>query len=283
MPATTSPTVRRRTLGALLRQHRLNAGLKTSDVADRLICHPSKITRIESGERAASPRDLRDLCDIYGITDEGERDRLTMLARESKQRGWWQQYDLETPAYIGLEVAAHKLSNFESSIVPGLLQTADYASAVLRATRPELSDDQVAQTVDARLARQASAAETGRPELLAIVDEGALHRVCGSTAIMRAQLARLVAEASGNSNLTLRVVPFQAGAHQGLSSTFALLEFAEAELTPVVFVEGLVGYLYLEQAADIARYRGALERIQGSSLAPNETIDLINKVRRKYR
>src|SRR5688572_28275952 len=99
MPTPASPTVRRRTLGSLLRQHRLDAGFKATEVAGRLLCHPSKITRIESGERAASARDVRDLCDIYGITDDAERGRLMTLARESRQRGWWQEYDLELPTY----------------------------------------------------------------------------------------------------------------------------------------------------------------------------------------
>jgi transcriptional regulator with XRE-family HTH domain len=280
MPTPASPTVRRRTLGSLLRQHRVDAGFKATEVAERLLCHPSKITRIESGERAASARDVRDLCDIYGITDEAKRGRLMTLARESRQRGWWQEYDLALPAYVGLEAAASRLSNYESSIIPGLLQNAAYTTALLQATQPHLTEHQLAQAAEALQIRQANAFQDNRLTLWAIVDEAVLHRVCGSASVTKAQLTRLM-DASSMPNVTLQVVPFGAGAFQALSSTFVMVEFDEPELTPVVLVEGLVGYIFLEQAADIARYRRALEELRRVAANPEDSVEIIRKARRR--
>ncbi|GAA3298229.1 helix-turn-helix transcriptional regulator [Dactylosporangium vinaceum] len=277
MPRAKSPTVRRRALGNLLRQYRIEKDLKVSDVAERLMAHPSKISRIESGERSPILRDVRDLCQIYGLTAERTA-QLLQLAREAREQGWWQQYDIEGGEYLGLESEALKINNFESSIVPGPLQTADYARTVLRAVRPELTGDQVEQTVEVRMVRQHSITENEEPELWAVLDEAVLHRQVGGPDVMRRQLGFL-AEVAGHRHVTVQVIPFAAGAHQAMSSAFAWLEFAEG-LPGVVLVEGLVGSLYLEKPADIARYRRAFDRLRAIAISPDDSIRLIEAVSR---
>jgi transcriptional regulator with XRE-family HTH domain len=276
----TSPTVRRRELGALLQQHREATGMTITEVSERLLCHPSKISRIESGQRAASVRDVRDLGQIYGIADARVLDRLATLAREARQHGWWQDYDLETPAFVGLEAAAARISNFESSFVPGLLQTPDYTRAVVRATRPELTRHQVDQTVEARIIRQDHARENN-VELWTILDEAALHRVCGGPGVMRAQIDRLV-ESADLAHIVVQVIPFKAGAHLGMNSSFALIDFEQPSVSSVVFVEGLVGYIYLEKDTDLVRYRKAFDHLRAIAASPSESLDILAEARRRH-
>src|SRR5215469_3341302 len=129
-----SPTIRRRELGLLLRELRMRSGLTIDDVAERLLCSPSKISRIETAQRALSLRDVRDMCDLYGVNDQTERDRLMALSRESRQRAWWEDYDLPYSTYLGLEAEATLINDFKCGVVPSLLQTEDYARAVISGT-----------------------------------------------------------------------------------------------------------------------------------------------------
>jgi transcriptional regulator with XRE-family HTH domain len=125
-----SPTVRRRELGAVLRGLRAEKGLTVDQVAEVLMCSSSKVSRMETGQRGATLRDVRDLCDLYGVTDQTERDRLMSLAREAKQQGWWQPYDLPYSTYVGLEAEALTIKDFDSAVIPGLLQTVNYAAPI---------------------------------------------------------------------------------------------------------------------------------------------------------
>ena len=143
VPEVRSPTVRRRELGALLRALRTKRGLTVEQVAERLLCSLSKLSRMETGHGVATPRDIRDLCELYGVTDEAERDRMMRSPMRGKQQGWWQSYDLDYGTYVGLEAAATGLRYFQSSVVPGLLQTADYARAGHEAVIPRLAPDRI--------------------------------------------------------------------------------------------------------------------------------------------
>src|SRR4249919_2689486 len=134
-----SPTVRRRELGALLRKLRLEKGLTVEQAADHLLFSMSKLSRIETGHGVATLRDIRDFCDLYDVTDEAERERMMNLARAGKQQGWWQPYDLPYSTYVGLEAEATSIRTFQPSVVPGLLQTEEYARAVHQAAEPEAS------------------------------------------------------------------------------------------------------------------------------------------------
>jgi transcriptional regulator with XRE-family HTH domain len=261
----------------LLQQYREAKGMTITEASERLLCHPSKISRIESGQRAASARDVRDLGHIYGIIDGSSLAHLATLAREARQHGWWQDYDLQNQAYVGLEAAAVRLSNFESSIVPGLLQTPDYARTIVRATRPELTPHQVEQTVQASVIRQNHARENN-VDLCFVLDEAALHRVCGGWSVMRAQIDRLI-EAVDLPHVVVQVIPFAAGAHLGVNSSFVLIDFEQPRVSSVVFVEGLVGNIYLEKGADLARYRKAFDHLRAIAASPADSLDILAAAR----
>ena len=276
MPEVRSPTVRRRELGALLRALRNQNGLTVEQAADQLLCSPSKVSRMETGHGAATPRDIRDLCNLYDVTDQAERDRLMKLARESKLQGWWQSYDLTYATYVGLEAEAVAISDFQSSVVPGLLQTADYARAGHEAYLPRLSNEQIEMQIKAKLTRQSLLTQANPLTFRAVMDEAVLRRVVGGPQVMGKQLDRLI-EVARLPNVTLQIIPFTVGSHPGLESNFNILELPKP--TPsIVFVEGLVGSMYLERAEDLKRYQEVFERLQTVALSPKDTIDAIAKI-----
>src|SRR5215471_17713088 len=166
-----SPTIRRRELGALLRAMRTGAGMTVEQVADALLVSPSKVSRLETGHRGVSPRDIRDMCNLYGVTDPQQRDRLAELAKEGREHGWWQPYDLPYANLVGLEAEAISISDFESGVFPGLLQTPEYARAVHEGAMPRLSPKVIDQRIEVRSARQAILTRDDPPQFSAIVDE----------------------------------------------------------------------------------------------------------------
>lgn len=275
-----SPTVRRRELGAVLRALRTDAGLTVEQVAGRLLCSPSKVSRMETGQRGASARDVRDLCDIYGIEDPIRREHLATLAREGRGQAWWQPFDLPYATYIGLESAALSIRDFEPGVVPGLLQTAAYARAVHERTLTRLSPEIIDQRIKVRETRQQILVREDPPQLAAIMDEAVLHRVVGGPAVMRAQLESVVA-ASGQANVTVQILPFSAGAHPALDSTFIMLEF-QPPVAGVVYVEGLVGQIYLERPQELQKYLQVFEQLVALSLSPEDSTELMAKAKAKY-
>jgi transcriptional regulator with XRE-family HTH domain len=283
MPEVRSPTLRRRELGARLRGLRLEKGLTVDQVAELLLCSPSKVSRMETGQRGATARDIRDLCGIYGVTQETQVASMMELAKEGKQQGWWQSYELDYFAtYVGLEQAATWLCYYQSSIVPGLLQTPDYARAMHQGSLPaEFTTERADALIEVRLRRQQIL--TRRDPLLrleAIIDEAVLHRVVGGPGVMAAQLRHLV-EAGNMPNVTLRAIPFGAGAHPAMDNMFNILEFGDVA-PRLVYVEGLMGWLFIEKERDVARYEQILEHLREIALDPKETIDLISKIGAQY-
>jgi transcriptional regulator with XRE-family HTH domain len=252
MVGTGSPTVRRRELGALLRKLRADRNLKIADVARRLECSESKISRMETGQRGALARDVRDLCDIYGV-DSKMRDHLLELASEGKRSAWWQSLNLPYSRYVGLEAEASVISDYRLDAMPGLLQTADYAHAIVKAAVPRWVPQIVKERVDARLARQQILnRQENPPTLLAVIDESALHRVVGSPAVMTAQLGHLL-EVSSMPNVDLRVIPYSAGALPS-GNQFIILNFKLPDVPDVVFIEGLTADSYLGDPQDLEAY-----------------------------
>jgi transcriptional regulator with XRE-family HTH domain len=274
--AGTSPTVRRRELGARLRDLRTAADLSVEDVAGKMEVSPAKVSRIETAARGVNINDIRVLCEIYRVSAQ-ERERLLSLARESRRRSWWQQYGLPeaVQTYIGLEDAATSMLQYKTSVVPPLLQTEEYARAFTAGASPWLSEEEVEQFVRARLQRQALLTSDRPPEVWAIVDEGALHRLVGGPDVMREQLDALV-EGSRPPNVTLQVIGFEAGAHPGVDSSFTLLRLQE--VSDVVYVEGLIGNFYLQSPGDLARYRRAFDHLQAVALSPKNSRDRITAI-----
>jgi transcriptional regulator with XRE-family HTH domain len=272
-----SPTVRRRELGALLRTLRQERSLTVEQVALELLCSPSKVSRMETGQRGATARDVRDLCDLYGVTDPDERTRMARLAAEGKQHGWWQSYDLDFSTYVGLEADAVSIKYYQSIVIPGLFQSADYARAMHDVVvQPKLSSERIDELVKVRLTRQELLKRDPPPIISAIIDEAALHRVVGGAAIMGAQLARM-AELGILPNITIRIIPYAVGAHAAMDSTFRILEFGSMA-SSVVYVEGLVGNIYLDRPQDVVRYEEVFERLFDIALSPQESIELITRI-----
>jgi hypothetical protein len=234
---------------------------------------------METGQRGATLRDVRDLCGIYGVTDQAQADRLKDLARGGKEQGWWQSYDLDPTfsPYIGLEADATSTKYYQSTIIPGLLQTADYARAMHEAARPALDEGLINQRVKVRLMRQELLKRDPPLVVSAIFDEAALHRVVGGELIMRAQLQQLI-EMSRLAHVTIRVIPYSAGAHEAMDSTFRILEFDSTEMSDVVYVEGLVGYLYVEAPQRVRKYEEVFEGLGELALSPKESIELIGNL-----
>lgn len=276
-----NPVVRRRELGALLRDLRLAAGMTVEQVAKRMMVSPSKVSRIETGNRSPSPRDMRDFFDLYDVRDQAQRDRLAALAKEARSRAWWQRYDLSYEEYVGLEADALWIRDFEPGVFPGLLQTPGYARALHEAVVPELDQAAIQQQLEVRAARQRLLArsEPPPPLLHAVMDEAVLHRAVGGPAVMSAQLDHVI-EVCQLPNVTVQVILFEAGAHPALDSTFTLLGLAG--LPGVVYVEGLVGHLTLNRPEVVARYAQVFDRLCAIALSEQGSIDTLARLSRAY-
>jgi transcriptional regulator with XRE-family HTH domain len=281
VPEGRSPTVRRRELGALLRALRNEKGLTVEQVAERLMCSASKVSRMETGHGLAAPRDIRDLCDLYEVTDKAQRDRMMQLARESQQQGWWQSYDLDFGTYVGLEADAIAIRRYQSTIVPGLLQTPDYARVVHEVVIPEIDRQRVDELVKVRMTRQKLLTQDPALRFWVVLDEAVLHRVVGGPVVMSAQLDKLI-RVTDLPNVTIQVIPFGAGAHPAMDSTFSMLDFS-GPVPSVVYVEGLVGWIYIDNQRDIARYQEVFERLCTIALNPKESVDLIARIGAQHR
>jgi transcriptional regulator with XRE-family HTH domain len=281
--ANVNPTVRRRHLGAELRRLRQASGLKGSEVAERLMVSQPKISHMENGNRAISPRDVRDLCAIYGVTDRQVIDSLMQMAKESGQQGWWHAYgDIPQSIYIALETDATALHTYESMAIPGLLQTPAYAGAVIEETVPPLSAEQAATHLKVRLRRQHRIYDPARPlRLWAVLDESALHRVVGSPDIMREQLDHLNALAT-EPHITVQVLPYAVGAHPGLSGQFSILRFADSPAAGVVYLDRFTSDLYVEKPSDVQHYSVLYDHLQAQALSPDASRDLITDVTKTY-
>ncbi|WP_033342925.1 helix-turn-helix domain-containing protein [Catenuloplanes japonicus] len=275
-----SPTVRRRQLGGLLRRRREALGLSAQEVAERLLVSPAKISRLETGQRAPQQRDIRDLCDLYGISDPAERDALMSLVAEARKLGWWQEMDLPTSAYVDLEGAATQLGNWETALVPGLLQTPAYAEWALLSWDRRLTPDQVEQAARARRRRQERLTGDDPLTVRAILDESVLRRMNGS-GIARGQLEHLLA-LSELPTVSIQILPYEVGLHEAVNSPFALLDL-DVTAGGVVFVEGLVGYLYLEKPEQLARYREVFQWLRNAALSPADTTVFISDYVQKLR
>jgi hypothetical protein len=257
--------------------------MTVEDVASALLCSPSKVSRMETGHRAASQRDIRDLCELYQVTDPAEREHLMGLARVQKEHAWWQPYDLPYTLanYVGLEEEATHISDYQPGVVPGLLQTPEYARAVHEADIPKMSEPAIEKRIQVRQSRQKILTRKNPPQYQVIIDEAALHRMVGGPAVMSAALERVI-EASKLPNVTVQILANATGAHPALDSTFILLDFSPP-VPSVVYVEGLVGQLYLERPQDIERYKEVFGHLREISLGPRESVQMLTELSTAYK
>ena len=277
--ATPSPTVRRKRLTTELRRLREQAGLTCEDVGQRLECSGTRISRIETGRIGARPGDVRELLEIYGVTGAGA-DALVQLARDARRKGWWHAYGRALPpwfeAYVGLEADAVRLRDFQPMVVPGLLQTEDYARAVLRGAPQAGPGADIGRQVALRMQRQAILDQASPPQAQVVLGESVLRAQVGSPAVMRAQLRRL-ASLAGRPNLTIQVLSLRTAAHVQPVSPFTMLEFADPADVTVVYLEHLTGSLFLEDADEVRRYRAVFDHLCVEALGPGQSADLITR------
>jgi transcriptional regulator with XRE-family HTH domain len=276
-----SPTIRQRELGIRLREFRTAKGLTVEDVARELLCSPTKVSRAETGARRATLRDVRDLCQLYGVDSETSAE-LMKLAREARQPGWWTRYDdLRIAPLIGMEQAATAITAFVMYYVPGLLQTEDYARAIIKGIAPKIGEDILSQRVEARMMRQKRLQEPKPPKYRALVDEAVLRRHVGGPAVMRAQLDKVLSLIR-EERVAVQVIPYEIGAYGATDSNFVYLEFANTLLPDLVFVEGLVSQLYLERPDELERYREALDYLRDEALNPRDSAKKIEEIRNGF-
>jgi transcriptional regulator with XRE-family HTH domain len=274
-----SPTVRQRELGLRLRKIRTGLGLTVEDVARKLMCSPAKVSRMETGARRPVLRDIRELCSIYSL-DEKISDELMQLARQSREPAWWNKYDeIELVPYIGLEQDASSITAYDLHYLPGLLQTEDYARALIRAINPKIEQGILEQRVATRLRRQQRLEGDNPPHYRALIDEAAFHRTVGSDALMVAQVDKVLSMAE-EGKAVVQLIPFERGAYPAADIMFVLLEFAQ--LPPIVFVEGLVESQHFDRPDQIERYREAIERIRDSALSPQNSLHRLADLRKGY-
>jgi transcriptional regulator with XRE-family HTH domain len=278
MAPSSSPTVRRRRLAAEMRQLRRASKLTIEQVAESLEWSPGKVSKIENARVSVLPRDARRLLDVYGITEGSERELLLSLARESRERGWWQQYGEIVPdwfaTYVGLEAEASAIAIYRAEIVPGLLQTQRYADALHRAELMNASEEEIERHVALRMERQARLTESDAPQLWVVLNEAVVRRVIGERAVMHEQLLKL-AEAANAPNITLQVLPFSAGAHASMDSAFSIVSFDPPTDGDIVYFEHPTCSLYLEKPGEIARYRLAYEHLRAASLSLDDSRRLL--------
>jgi transcriptional regulator with XRE-family HTH domain len=278
-----NPTVRRRRLGQELRRLREDKGMTAEEVAERLLVSQSKISRLENGRRSISQRDVRDLCGVYEVEDHRIVDSLMQMAKDSRQQGWWHAFgDIPYSVYIGLETDAASLRVYEPQVIPGLLQTRAYAQSLVTGALPEYAAADVEKRVGVRMRRQERITATENPlRLWAVVDESALRRLVGGRDTMREQLEHLV-ERAQLPHVTVQVLPFEMGAHPGISGHYAVLEFPDASDSSVVYIEGVTSDLYLEKANDVQRYSVMYEHLRAQALNVEQTRDFIAKIAKEY-
>ena len=272
------PTVLRILLGAQLRRLREARGITAQQAARAIRASESKISRIELGRNSFREVDIADLLTLYGINDVAEREQMLSLASQANQPGWWHRYQDVLPtwfqAYIGLEESAESIRSYDAQFVPGLLQTEEYAAAVIELG--EFSLEETDRLVYLRKERQRRFT-TGSLRLWAIIDEMALRRPVGNPGLMRTQLDYLL-EISERPGLTLQMTPYPAGASYLVPGSFSMLSFATADLPDVVYVEQLTSAMYLDKRSDLDRYTAAFDKVSATSATPERTREFIREL-----
>ena len=274
------PTVRRMLVGAQLRRLRSEAGLTREQAGEAIRASEWKIHRLENGQVGFKERDIIDLLRLYDVADPTEVAEFVALAREANSPGWWQHYgDVLPPwfrTYVDLESAATLIRTYEGQFIPGLLQTDDYMRAVVQGAHLEESAEEVGRRVRLRLARQTLLTREQPPRLWAVIDEAAMRRPVGGREVMRGQLERLI-EAAKLPNVTLQVLPFDAGAHPAMLGAFSILRFADRELPDVVYLEHLTNAVYLDKRDEVERYLDVMELLCVQSEPPARTVALLER------
>jgi transcriptional regulator with XRE-family HTH domain len=276
-----SPTVRNRELGRLLKDFREARNLTAAQVAKDVGLSQAAISRLETASRPsprAGPPTVRALCSYYGL-DASTTERLVQMAKEGSQPGWWQRYNLESPTatFLDLESAAVSIDTFEALVVPGLLQTKAYAKEVIEPLRLHFSAEQLARTVESRIERQRILTGESPPFYHAVIDEAVLHRTIGSRDVMREQLRHILGVASDLPGVAVQILPFSAGANPGLNGAFTAMTFAEDLMPTVIYAEGQLGQVFDDEPDEVKRVKEAFSGLVGLALDEERSLSVIDE------
>lgn len=280
--AARGPTVLRIALGTQLRRLREQCGISREDAGESIRASHAKISRLELGQVRFKERDLRDLLTLYRVTDPADREKVLDLAGQANTPGWWQRYGDVLPTwfetYIGLEQAAGVLRSYEVQFIPGLLQTAEYARAVVRLGHADAASEEVDRRVELRMRRQDILDRADAPTLWVVIDEAALRRPIGGNEVLRAQIEHLV-EACERPNVQVQLLPYTAGGHAAAGGPFSILRFGQPELPDIVYLEQLTSALYLDKRADVDQYMQVMDRLSIQAQRPEHTPQLLRALR----
>lgn len=269
-----SPTVLRILLGTQLRRLRTEKRISREDAGYAIRASHAKISRLELGQVSFKERDVADLLTLYGVTDEAERAPLLELARQANAPGWWHKYSDLLPGwfevYIGLEGAASVIRTYENQFIPGLLQTPEYARAVIKLAHETTPDAELDRRVALRTRRQERLAGNRALKLWAVIDEAVVRRALGGREVMRRQIEHLL-EMVKRSNVTVQVIPFERGGHAAAGGPFSILRFPERDLPDVVYLEQLTSALYLDKPAESENYMQVMDRLSVQADSPEQT------------
>ena len=274
-PGGTGPTVLRILLGAQLRRLREAKRISLEEAGNAIRASHSKVSRLETGRVGFKDRDIADLLTLYGVTDEADRKAMRELAVRANAQGWWHDYSDVLPtwfeAYVGLEEAATQIRAYEVQFVPGLLQTGDYARAVTLLGYPTAPAREIDRRVGLRLARQVVFTRPNPPNIWVVLDEAVLRRHIGGSEVMRAQIKHLI-EIAQRPNVTVQVIPFNAGGHAAAGGPFSILRFAEYDLPDVVYLEQLTSALYLDKHEIVDSYLMVMDRLAVEAATPTTSL-----------
>ncbi len=286
MPA--SPSLRRRRLAAELRRLRDQSGLSVTEAAKRLDWQASRLSRIETRQSGITAPDLRKLLNLYEVEDDGYRAYLAELARRVNERGWWQKYagliGSEYADLISLEAESRTIRTYQQEVVPGLLQTPEYARAVIRASRRTDTAQEIDHRVEIRMERQEVLvrADPPPPRFSVVLSEGALRRPVGGYDVMREQLEYLM-RPRDRANVTVQVLPFDAGVHPSMVGPFTAMSFPDPDDLGVVNVENATGTLFLEDSSELRVYDEIWGTLQASALSPDDSQAFLRSTSFGYR
>jgi hypothetical protein len=273
--------VLRMLLGAQLRRLREAASVTRDDAGYHIRASGSKISRMELGRVSFKERDVTDLLEYYGVDDAAEREKLVQLTREANATPWYQKFQDVVPdwfhVFVGLEEAAQLIRVYEVQFVPGLLQTEEYARAVILQGAPGLDPDEVERRVALRMGRQKLLTRERPPRYWVIMDEAALRRPMGGRDVHVGQIERLI-DLVGEPNITIQVMPFRYGGHAAEGGAFTIMRFPETDLPDVVYMEYLTGAHYIDKPEEVERYAAVMERLSVAGTSPDRTREILTGV-----
>ncbi len=280
-PTGGGPTIQRMLVGAQLRRLRESANVTREAAGYHIRSSESKISRMELGRVSFKERDVDDLLSLYGIDDEADREVMVSQARQANERGWWHAFDAVMPGwfqtYIGLESAASMIRSYEIQFLPGLLQTAAYSRAVMTASMPGISEDEMDRRITLRMQRQEALRRPNPVQFWAVIDEAAIHRPHGGIGVLREQIQHVL-DLMSMAHIVVQVMPYSIGSHAGDGGAFSILRFPEPDLADLVYVPQMFSASFLDKREYVEQYSRIMDRLCVDALPPERTREIFEEL-----